>query len=513
MVKITGNDLAIEQIIHVAFGNEQVELEEKTKNVIQYSNHLLNENLKKDFPYYGINTGYGIFHTQKISNEHLAELNRNLILSHAVGTGDDFDAATVRAAMLIRANSLAKGFSGVRLVLIQTLIDMLNCGVTPQVRSQGSMGSSGDLCQLAQMALVVTRDEKDLDEESGHAWVQKQLFSGKEAMHRAGIQRVRLEPKEGLALINGATFSAALAAINCWFGQELCEIADQCLALSMETLLARKEAFDARLQVARGMIGQMDSAKNVWDAIQGSTFINSSNHVQDGYAIRCAPQVHGAIRDSLAHAWNITTREINAATDNPLLFPNGDVISGGNFHGEPTALVMDFLGIALAELGAISERRTFRLLDSHLNNGLPTMLIADAEKAGLESGLMIPQYSAASLVMENQHLANSDAVHSLPTSANQEDHNSNSLTAARHTYLIAKNVLRILSIELYTAAHGMEIRKTQYPERKLGAGTEKILADVRKVVTFHAHDTLWGNEIDQLLNSLEKDIFFHKMKD
>jgi histidine ammonia-lyase len=319
--------------------------------------------------------------------------------------------------------------------------------------------------------------------------------------------------KEGLALINGATFQRRWRPSTVGSGKNCAKLPINVWHCRWKTLLARKEAFDARLQVARGMIGQMDSAKNVWDAIQGSTFINSSNHVQDGYAIRCAPQVHGAIRDSLAHAWNIITREINAATDNPLLFPNGDVISGGNFHGEPTARVMDFLGIALAELGAISERRTFRLLDSHLNNGLPIMLIADAEKAGLESGLMIPQYSAASLVMENQHLANSDAVHSLPTSANQEDHNSNSLTAARHTYLIAKNVLRILSIELYTAAHGMEIRKTQHPERKLGAGTGKILAGVRKVVTFHAHDTLWGNEIDQLLNSLEKDIFFHKMKD
>jgi len=508
MIQINGNDLIIEQVIRVAFSMDKVEIQESTKSRIAESNRDLREDLEKDFPYYGINTGYGIFHSQKISADHLTELNRNLILSHAVGAGDVLEEKIVRAAMLIRANSLAKGYSGVRLVLIQTLLDMLNAGVTPQVQAQGSMGSSGDLCQLAQMALVVTRSEEDLDQESGHACYKGERMSGKEAMRKAGIPRLLLEPKEGLALINGATFSAALGVINCWKGQKLCELADRSLALSMEALLARREAFDARLHAARGMAGQMESAQNVWHAIEGSTFINASNHVQDGYAIRCAPQVHGAARDTLRHAKNIIAREINAATDNPLLFENGDVISGGNFHGEPTAMVMDFLGIALAELGAVSERRIFRLLDSHLNNGLPTMLIADDEKAGLESGLMIPQYTAASLVLENQHLANSDCVHSLPTSANQEDHNSNSLTAARHAYSIAQNVLRILAIELYTAAHAIEIRKMRIPEGRLGQGTLKTMTQIRQAVSFQRHDTLWGVAIDKLIAEIERDAWF-----
>ncbi|MHB8807324.1 MAG: HAL/PAL/TAL family ammonia-lyase [Anaerolineaceae bacterium] len=507
MIQITGNDLSIEQVIRVAFCKESVVIHENTKAIINESNQRLKENLKKDFPYYGINTGYGIFHSQKISSDHLAELNRNLILSHAVGVGPDLDENIVKAAMLIRANSLAKGFSGVRLILIQTLLDMLNKGVIPQVRSQGSMGSSGDLCQLAQMALVVTNDEQDLVQESGNAWYKGEFMSGKDAMRAAGIQRMILEPKEGLALINGATFSAALGAINCWYVQNLCHFAEGSLALSMEALLARKEAFDARLQAARGMAGQMETAQKVWDEIEGSTFINSSNHVQDGYAIRCAPQVHGAVRDTLEHVIKVITLEINAATDNPLLFENGDVISGGNFHGEPTALAMDFLGIATAELGAIAERRIFRLLDSNLNNGLPLMLIADTEKAGLESGLMIPQYSAASLVMENQHLANSDAVHSLPTSANQEDHNANSLTAARHTWMIAENVLRILAIEMYTAAHAIEIRKKQDPKKELGKGTFKIYTTIRQIVPFLQHDSLWGEEINKLHNWLKEEVF------
>ncbi len=510
MVHITGNTLTIEQIVKVAFQKEKVEIQEGAKERIEASHQRLIENLEKDFPYYGVNTGYGIFQTTKISSTHLIELNRNLILSHAVGAGPDFDEATIRAAMLIRANSLAKGFSGVRLDLIQTLVDMLNMGVTPRVRSQGSMGSSGDLCQLAQMALVLTRDEKDLARESGEAWYQDELLAGKDAMHAAGIPRLLLEPKEGLALINGATFSAALGAINCWYAEKLCAFAARSLALSMEALLARKEAFDPRLQDVRGMKGQKKTAVFVCEQIEGSTFINASNHVQDGYAVRCAPQVHGSVEDTLEYVEKIITQEINAATDNPLIFENGDVISGGNFHGEPVALGMDFLGIALAELGAITERRIFRLLDSNLNNGLPLMLIADKEKAGLESGLMIPQYTAASLAMENQQLANSDAVHSLPTSANQEDHNSNSLTAARHTHTIADNVLRIIAIEIYTAAHAVEIRKEQSPDQELGKGTVQFFEQVRTIVPFYRHDTIWGDEINKVLKWLEDSIFMEE---
>ncbi|RJQ43168.1 MAG: histidine ammonia-lyase [Anaerolineaceae bacterium] len=510
MIQITGNDLSIEQVIRVAFGKENVEIHDSAKKQVNESNQRLKENLKKDFPYYGINTGYGIFHSQKISTRQLAALNRNLILSHAIGAGPDFDEGTIRAAMLIRANSLAKGFSGIRLIVIQTLLDMLNKGVIPQIRTQGSMGSSGDLCQLAQLALVLTTDEQDLDQESGKAWYKGKFLSGKKAMQSAGITRIILEPKEGLALINGATFSAALGVISCWLGRNLCHFADISLALTMEALLGRKEAFDPRLHTARGMVGQIDSAQNVWNAIEGSTFVNSSDHVQDGYAIRCAPQVHGAVRDTLTHAEIIISHEINAATDNPLIFDNCDVISGGNFHGEPIAFIMDFLGIALAELGAIAERRIFRLLDSHLSNGLPLMLIADDEKAGLESGLMIPQYSAASLVMENQHLANSDAVHSLPTSANQEDHNANSLTASKHTLMIAENVLRILAIEMYTSAHAVDIRRRQYPFKQMGKGTSHFYAEIRKEVQFHAHDTLWGEEINKLVAWLKVKIYYSK---
>ena len=506
MLQITGNDLTVEQIIRVAFHDEIVELGTRAKKQVEESNSRLRENLHKDFPFYGINTGYGIFHNKKISHDQLLALNRNLILSHAVGVGTLFDEPTVRAALLIRANTLAKGFSGIRCLVIQTILEMLNKKVTPQVCTQGSMGSSGDLCQLAQVALVLTTDERNLDEESGSACYMGEVMSGKDAMRAAGIERLILQPKEGLALINGATFSAAVGVIACWHARKLNDLADNNLALALEALKGRKEAFDPRLHTARGMEGQIETARFVWDAVEGSQFVNSSTHVQDGYALRCAPQVHGAVKDTLTHAENVLTKEINAATDNPLIFENGDVLSGGNFHGEPIAFVMDFLGIALSELGAIAERRIFRLLDSNLNNGLPIMLIAEQDKLGIESGLMIPQYSAASLVMENQQLANSDAVHSIPTSANQEDHNANSLTAARHTALIVENVLRILTIELYTCAHALDIRMKQEPHKNMAGRTMETYKKVRGIVDFIEHDTLWGEEINKLFVFLKEEI-------
>jgi len=507
MIEITGQDLTIREVIQIACNHEQVMLSQSAKKQVEASHDILLQNLKRDFPFYGINTGYGIFHNQKISSDKLASLNRNLIISHAVSIGELFDENTVRAAMLIRANTLAKGFSGIRVDVIQTLLDMLNKDVVPQIRQQGSMGSSGDLCQLAQMALVLTTDEKDLEEQSGSAWFNGKQLSGKAAMQAANIQRIVLQPKEGLALINGATFSAALAVLSCWSAKYLCMWADSNLALSLEALAGRREAFDPRLHAARGMNGQIKTAKYVWEKTECSQFVNSTHHVQDGYAIRCAPQVHGAVWDTLEHAEKIISSEINAATDNPLIFENGDVISGGNFHGEPIAFIMDFLGIALAELGAIAERRIFRLLDSNLNNGLPLMLIADPSRAGTESGLMIPQYAAASLVMENQHLANSDAVHSIPTSANQEDHNSNSLNAARHAMTIAKNVLSILAIERYCLAHALDIRMRNDPDRKMASGTHAIYEEIRNIVDFQEHEIVWGEEIHKVLDSLEQRLF------
>ncbi|TLN00051.1 histidine ammonia-lyase, partial [bacterium] len=341
---------------------------------------------------------FGIFADRRIPSRDSARLSRNLILSHAVGTGQPLPVEVVRAAMLVRANTLTKGHSGVRFEVVNTLLEMLNKGVTPVVPSQGSLGSSGDLGPLSHMALVFTTDLDDRDEESGLAIFQGEQLTGREAMRRAGIPRIILGPKEGLAVNNGATFSAAIGALAIWDAVYLSDVAEAALSLSLEAMLGCTSAFDARLHEARGQHGQIAVAGKVRDLTAGSTLIGSTNRVQDAYSLRCAPQVQGASRDAIGFARGVIEAEINAATDNPLLFDTNVVLSGGNFHGEPVGMVMDFLAIALAEIAAISERRVFRMTDAKLNGDLPPMLVDNPEAAGLNSGLMMPQYTAASLV-------------------------------------------------------------------------------------------------------------------
>jgi histidine ammonia-lyase len=497
MIYLGENALSIEDVVKVARFNEKVELGESALRLIEDSNKLLEKIVNGGEPVYGINTGFGIFADRRIKVEESSTLSRNLILSHAVGTGEALPNDVVRAAMLIRANTLAKGFSGVRKVLIQTLIEMLNRQVTPVIPSQGSLGSSGDLCQLSHLALVLTTDKTDREEESGQATFAGKQMTGKDAMKAAGIERIVLGPKEGLALNNGATFSAALAALSVWDAEYLLDLADRSASLSLEALVGCSSAFDARLHKARGQAGQIISAENIRKMIAGSTLVDSTKRVQDAYSLRCAPQVHGSCRDTIKHTKQVVEIEINAATDNPLIFDEGVAISGGNFHGEPVGMVMDFAGIAIAEIGGISERRTFRLTDEKLNNGLPPMLVDSKEKAGLNSGVMMPQYTAASLVLENQTLATPDSVHSLPTSAEQEDHNANAMTAARHCQIIIKNVKHILVVELFTSARALD-QRMKTSAGKPGAGSKTLHEKIRKVVPYIAEDCLWGVQIESI---------------
>lgn len=498
MVLIDGHHLTIDEIIRVARLGEEVVIAPEGLVNIHRSHALLEQILATDKPVYGINTGFGIFADKQIPIEDAAKLSRNLILSHAVGVGDPLAKDIVRAAMLVRANTLVKGYSGIRIEVVETLLEMLNRDLTPVVPSQGSLGSSGDLCLLSHLGLVFTTDEKDLDEESGQAWYDGVLLSGKEAMNQARIKRVILGPKEGLALNNGATFSAALASLAVWDAEHLCQIGEGCLALSLEALMGCSPAFDERMHNVRGQRGQSYVAQRIRELTAGSTLVNQSGRVQDAYSLRCAPQVQGAVRDTVDYVRSIVEIEINAATDNPLLFESDLAISGGNFHGEPIGLVMDFLGIAMTELGAISERRIFRLTDGKLNGGLPPMLVDSSEAAGLNSGLMMPQYTCVSLVLENQTLATPDSVHSLPTSGEQEDHNANSMTAARHAGQIIANTAHILAVELYTAARAMDLRLKSSPNSRLGLGTQKVFKKVRAVVPYTVGDTWWEPEIDRL---------------
>lgn len=503
-VLIDGDHLTIEEIIAVARHKAPVALADSAKEAVNRAHGWVEEIIEKGDPVYGINTGFGIFADRRIPACDSAKLSRNLILSHAVGTGKPLADEVVRAAILVRANTLAKGFSGVRAAVVETLLAMLNKQVTPVVPSQGSLGSSGDLGPLSHMALVFTTDHNDLDDESGFATYQGELLTGKEAMGQAGIERLVLGAKEGLAVNNGATFSAAIGALAVYDAETLLKGAEYSLAMSLEAMMGCSCAFDERLHRARGHAGQEKVAGVVRALTQGSSLIDCYGRVQDAYSLRCAPQVQGVGWDTLHFVKGVIEREINAATDNPLLFDPGVAVSGGNFHGEPVGVVMDFLGIALAEIASISERRTFRLTDGHLNADLPPMLVDSFSDAGLNSGLMMLQYTAASLVLENQTLATPDSVHSLPTSAEQEDHNANAMTASRHTREIIRNTMHVLAIELFTAARALDLRKRQDPNVIFGEGTAKAYDVIREAVPYQPGDTLWGPGVDKIRTLLKR---------
>ena len=495
MLILGDHPLTIEEVVNVARHHEKVAIGEAAEKLVNLSYEHLKNILKEDRPTYGINTGFGIFSDRKIKIEESNQLSRNLILSHAVGTGPDLAEEVTRAAMLVRANTLAKGFSGVRFEIIQTIVEMLNQDVIPVIPSQGSLGSSGDLCPLSHMALVFTTDENDLEIESGFATYKGEKLPGKTAMQKAGIPRLVLGPKEGLAINNGATFSAAIGALAVFDANYLSNLADRSIALTLEALLGCSGAFDARIHEARGQHGQITSATRIRESFEGSSFVDSTSNIQDAYSLRCAPQIHGGIRETIEFVRKVIEKEINAATDNPLIFGPGVAISGGNFHGEPVGLVMDYLSIALCELGAIAERRIFRMTDGKLNNGLPPMLVDSQDKAGLNSGMMMLQYTAASLVLENQTLATPDSVHSLPTSAEQEDHNANAMTAARHAAMVIENIQQVLGIEIYMASRAMDLRMRQQ-NGKMGKFSQKLYDQIRRHIPYNAGDTYWGPELN-----------------
>lgn len=507
MIQIDGSHLTLEEIARVAREGEKAMLSHAGREAIERSHETLKQLLQSERAVYGISTGFGIFADQRIPLEDSARLSRNLIVSHAVGTGPALPTEIVRAAMLVRANTLSKGVSGVRVELVQTLLDMLDRAVTPVVPELGSLGSSGDLIPLSHMALVFTGGETECEEDSGQAEFDGQVLSGIEAMRRAGLKCIRLGPKEGLAINNGATFSAAIGALALLDAEYLFDLADAATAMTLEALLGCSAAFDPRVHEARGHSGQMLAAQRIRKFFEGSTLVDAAHRIQDAYSLRCAPQVQGAARDTLEFVRRTLEREINAATDNPLLFSGAEAISGGNFHGEPVGMVLDYLGIAVAEVGAISERRIYRLTDGKMNMGLPPMLVDSPEAAGLNSGLMMPQYTAASLVLENSVLASPDSVHSLPTSGGQEDHNANAMNAARHARQIVANATRILAVELYTAARALDLRLRLMPDAILGRGTERVFKTLRAAVPYQAGDAWWGPEIERVRELIEQRAF------
>ena len=453
-VKLDGESLRIEDVIGVARREERVALTDGACEAVHRSRKTL-EALAEDPSQliYGVNTGFGRLVTKHISADEIEQLQENLILSHSAGVGALLAPEVVRAAMLLRINSLAKGFSGVRLATLNTLVEMLNRKVHPAVPSRGSLGASGDLAPLAHIAAVMLG--------KGKAIYGGEYLSGQAAMEKAGIKPIRLEAKEGLALINGTPVMCALLCLAVSDSKHLLEISDVVGALSVFVLDGNPSAFAEGIHKARPHCGQLRSAKRLRRFLEGAD-TGSRKGLQDAYSLRCIPQVHGAVRAALEHVAGVLEVEINAATDNPLVFPKDDeILSGGNFHGEPIALVTDYLKLAMAELGNISERRTNRLLHPDLNGDLPAFLVQDA---GLNSGYMIAQYTAASLASENKVLAHPSSVDSIPVSGDQEDHVSMGTNAALHLREVVSNVGTILAIELLCACQAKEYVDRPLPE-------------------------------------------------
>jgi histidine ammonia-lyase len=408
-----------------------------------------------DKPAYAITTGVGKLSDVRIAAEQIRELQVNLLRSHAVGVGEPLSSIETRAMMVLRANSLSKGHSGIRTAVIDTLCEMLNRGVVPFVPSQGSVGASGDLAPLAHLALVLIGEGECFDEKG-------QRIPGAEALRRAEIKPLTLEAKEAVSLINGTQAMLALGVLAVLAAETMIDSADVISAMTLDALHGTDMAFDARIHQARPHIGQITSAANLRKMLEGSELRESHRdcgRVQDAYSLRCIPQVHGAVRDTITHCRETMEIEVNSAVDNPLVFTNtqseagGDVISGGNFHGEPLAFALDFLAIALCALAGISERRLERLVNPALNEGLPPFL---ASGAGLNSGFMMPQVTAAALVSENKILAHPASVDSITTSGNKEDYVSMGMTAASKLKRIVENTRSVLAIEAMAAAQALD---------------------------------------------------------
>ncbi len=449
LVLVDGRSLALDDVVAVADGAE-VRLAPAARDRIAASRRVVDQILDSGQVVYGINTGFGKLAEVRISPGELGHLQLNLVRSHACGVGEPFPERVVRAMLLLRANVLASGFAGCRPEIVEAVLELLNRRVHPVVPSQGSVGASGDLAPLAHLALVLVGE--------GEAMYGGERLPGGQALQRAGLKPVVLEAKEGLALINGTQASAAVGCLAVSQARELLDAADLVAALSVDALKGTDAAFQSVIHEARPHQGQGISAARIFGLLQGSGIRESHRgcgRVQDAYSLRCAPQVHGAARDALEYVERLLTIEINSATDNPMVFPDGRVISGGNFHGAPIAAPMDYLAAALTDLASISERRLARLVDSSLS-GLPPFL---TEHAGLNSGFMMVQVSAAALVSECKTLAHPASVDSIPTSASQEDHVSMSTWAARKLSRVVEMLRQVLAMEYLGAVQGIEFHR------------------------------------------------------
>ena len=502
---IDGTSLTLGKIEYFLNENPRIVISPASVKRIKKTRNLVDRWVKSGESIYGVTTGFGEFSNVSIPKEDIRKLQENLILSHAVGCGDYLPPMIVKIMMLLRLNALARGYSGIRLQTLELLIEMMHKNIIPAVPSQGSVGSSGDLVQLSHLVLAmigkgnVQLIKNITDEKEAGA----KLIPSAKALKKFKLSPVKLEAKEGLALINGTQMMTAFASYISIRAAKLVKLADISAALSHEALRATDKAFDPKLHKLRPFPGQITTAKNVKSLIAGSqirvSHIKGDPRVQDAYSIRCVPQIHGASRDAIDYVLSRVNIEMNSVNDNPIIFPETEEhIEGGNFHGQSMALAMDFMGIALSELANVSERRTERMVNGALS-GLPRFL---TKNGGLNSGLMIAQYTAASLVSENKVLAHPASVDSIPTSANQEDHNSMGSIAAQKCFRIMKNLENVLAIELMTASQALEFLKPLKP----GKGTGAAYREVRKVVKPLNGDRLLHTDLKKVASLVKDDV-------
>jgi histidine ammonia-lyase len=496
-MELDGQALILTDIATVAIAREPVEVSALAQRRVSASRKLVEEIVARDAVVYGVTTGFGKLSDVRIPREALSELQLNLVRSHACGIGEPLSEPEVRAMMLLRANVLALGFSGIRFDVIQMLCEMLNRRVHPVVPEKGSVGASGDLAPLAHLALTLIGE--------GEAFLDGKRMESDEALRRAKLKPVRLEAKEGLALLNGTQAMHAVGGLALLRAKRLSRVADVSGAMSLEALKGTPAAFDARLQDARPHPGQRAAAKHLLTLLQGSeirqSHLKDDPRVQDAYSLRCMPQVHGAVRGALSHCEDVLLVESASATDNPLVFSEaGDVVSGGNFHGAPLALAFDYAAIAIVDLMSMSERRIDRLVNPDKNEGLPAFL---AQRPGLESGFMTAHVVAASLVNEARVLAHPASVDNITTSGGKEDHVSMGMTSALKLRSIVDLAENLFAIELLAAAEGLEYRRPL----KSGAGVEAAFTRVRKFAQPLTRDRSLANDIARVAEAIRRGDF------
>ncbi len=488
--EISSDKLTFRTIFTILKDNYKVKLsEESVSRVVACREYLDKKTRKEDTPVYGINTGFGALYNKSISQEDLGKLQENLVKSHACGTGDEVPQEIVKLMILLKIQSLSYGHSGVQLLTINRLADFFNNDLIPVVYQQGSLGASGDLSPLAHMSLPLLG--------LGDVYYRGERTTASEALSHLGFEPIKLKSKEGLALLNGTQFMSAYGVYSLLKVYRLSELADIIGAISLDAFDGRIEPFYDEIHQIRPHLGQIQTAERFRNILDGSELISQyKEHVQDPYSFRCIPQVHGASKDSINYVSTVFSAEINAVTDNPTIFPEKDlIISGGNFHGQPLALALDNMAIAAAEWGNISERRTYQLL--HGKRGLPPFLVANP---GLNSGFMIPQYTAASIVNQNKQLCTPASVDSIESSQGQEDHVSMGANAATKAFKVVENLERILAIELFNAAQAMDFRKPKQTSSML----EEFLNKYREKVSFILEDKVMHTEISNTIRFLRE---------